>query len=138
MRSTFRRRFNVRLESLTYKVVEKNLFRSARKIVIFGHFRRAEIVGTTRFMANNFPQGGWPKIGTRKCSLNERILRVMTTTEATPLNPRKTTREYVSKTLDSLLTDAMKHGFHGLIALEVSILDGKIQHLRRKIEQFEK
>jgi hypothetical protein len=62
----------------------------------------------------------------------------MTITEPVPLKPRKTTREYVSKTLDSLLSEAMKQGFHGLIALEVSILDGKIQHLRRKIEQFEK
>jgi hypothetical protein len=90
------------------------------------------------FYDDDYSTRGWSKIGARKCSLHVCILRVMTTTEQVPLNPRKTTREYVSKTLDSLLTEAMKHGFHGLIALEVSILDGKIQHLRRKIEQFEK
>ena len=37
-----------------------------------------------------------------------------------------------------LLTETLKHGFHGTVGLEVHINDGVIQHYRRKVERLEK
>ena len=37
-----------------------------------------------------------------------------------------------------MLTGVLKHGFHGTAALELTVQDGTIQHIRRKVEQVEK
>ena len=37
-----------------------------------------------------------------------------------------------------MLSDVLRRGYHGTIALEAVIQDGTIQHLRRRLEQIEK
>jgi len=39
---------------------------------------------------------------------------------------------------DELLAAVLRRGFHGTATLEVSVQDGTIQHLKRKVEQIEK
>ena len=37
-----------------------------------------------------------------------------------------------------VLTEALRHGFFGTAAIELSVQDGTIQHIRRKVERIEK
>ena len=37
-----------------------------------------------------------------------------------------------------VLGDALKRGFYGTAAIEIAIVDGTIQHIRRKVERLEK
>jgi hypothetical protein len=37
-----------------------------------------------------------------------------------------------------LLAEALRRGFFGTAAVELSVQDGTIQHIRRKVEQIEK
>ena len=37
-----------------------------------------------------------------------------------------------------MLSEVLRRGYHGTIALEAVIQDGTIQHLRRRLEQIEK
>jgi hypothetical protein len=37
-----------------------------------------------------------------------------------------------------LLREALSRGFHGTAGVEVSVQDGTIQHIRRRIERLEK
>jgi hypothetical protein len=53
MLRTFCRRIDVRLESLTYG--RKNIFGSALKTAIFGHFGCAELVVINGFTTRTFP-----------------------------------------------------------------------------------
>jgi hypothetical protein len=40
--------------------------------------------------------------------------------------------------LAELLAEALRRGFFGTAAVEVSVQDGTIQHIRRKVERIEK
>lgn len=40
--------------------------------------------------------------------------------------------------LAELLAAVLRRGFHGTAAVEVSIQDGTIQHIRRRLEQIER
>ena len=37
-----------------------------------------------------------------------------------------------------VLTEALRHGFFGTAAVELSVQDGTIQNIRRKVERIEK
>ena len=38
----------------------------------------------------------------------------------------------------AVLEQALQRGFHGQVAVEISVQDGTIQHIRRRLEQFER
>ena len=60
----------------------------------------------------------------------------MTTLNETPVNQTKVAQaEYA---WDEVLGEALRRGFHGTATIEVSVQDGTIQHIRRKIERIEK
>ncbi len=40
--------------------------------------------------------------------------------------------------LAELLREALQRGFHGTAGVEVSVQDGTIQHIRRRMERLEK
>ncbi len=40
--------------------------------------------------------------------------------------------------LADILTEALKRGFHGTAGLELSVQDGTIQHIRRRVERIER
>ena len=44
----------------------------------------------------------------------------------------------VERAWSELLAEALRRGFHGAVSLELSIQDGTIQHVRRKVERMEK
>ncbi|HEY4759726.1 MAG TPA: hypothetical protein VIH42_04025 [Thermoguttaceae bacterium] len=58
------------------------------------------------------------------------------TTAATTTNEQKVAQ--LEKALAEMLAAALKRGFFGTAAVEVSVQDGTIQHIRRKVEQIEK
>ena len=58
------------------------------------------------------------------------------TTAATTTNEQKVAQ--LEKALAELLAATLKRGFFGTAAVEVSVQDGTIQHIRRKLEQIEK
>jgi hypothetical protein len=58
------------------------------------------------------------------------------TTTATNANAKKLAQ--LQKSLAELLNATLKRGFFGTAAVEVSVQDGTIQHIRRKVEQIEK
>ena len=60
----------------------------------------------------------------------------MTTLIQTPVNRTKVNR--VEAVLSEMLEESLRRGFHGTAVLEVSIQDGTIQHIRRRLEQIEK
>ncbi|HEY4759680.1 MAG TPA: hypothetical protein VIH42_03790 [Thermoguttaceae bacterium] len=55
---------------------------------------------------------------------------------AAPANTKKVAQ--LEKALAELLAATLKRGFFGTAAVEVSVQDGTIQHIRRKLEQIEK
>ena len=44
----------------------------------------------------------------------------------------------LERALGELLGEALHRGFHGTAGIEVSIQDGTIQHIRRKLERIER
>ncbi|MGD0652818.1 MAG: hypothetical protein ABSA16_00605 [Thermoguttaceae bacterium] len=58
------------------------------------------------------------------------------TTTATMTNAKKVAQ--LEKALAELLAATLKRGFFGIAGVEVSVQDGTIQHIRRKVEQIEK
>lgn len=40
--------------------------------------------------------------------------------------------------LEEMLAEALRRGFFGTTAIELSINDGTIQHIRRKVDRIEK
>lgn len=58
------------------------------------------------------------------------------TTTATSTNAKKVVQ--LEKALAELLVATLRRGFFGTAAVEVSVQDGTIQHIRRKVEQIEK
>jgi hypothetical protein len=59
-----------------------------------------------------------------------------TMTNTVPSNAKKVAQ--LEKALAELLAGTLKRGFFGTAAVEVSVQDGTIQHIRRKVEQIEK
>lgn len=58
----------------------------------------------------------------------------MTTLTTTPANRQKTAQLY--DVLGEILAEVLRRGFHGLAGLELSVQDGTIQTIRRKVEQI--
>lgn len=66
----------------------------------------------------------------------EYIHRPIMTTTATTTNVKKVAQ--LQQALAEMLAETLKRGFFGIAAVEVSVQDGTIQHIRRKVEQIEK
>ena len=71
-----------------------------------------------------------------KTTLHLAKLPAMTTLERTPVNQAKLAQ--AENAWRTTLTDTLRRGFYGSITVEVSVQDGTIQHIRRRIEQVEK
>jgi hypothetical protein len=62
---------------------------------------------------------------------------MMTTTlSQTPVNQQKIA--LLERALAEILAEALRRGFHGTAGVELSVQDGTIQHIRRKVERIEK
>ena len=64
------------------------------------------------------------------------IHRSIMTSTATTSNAKKVAQ--LQQALAEMLAATLKRGFFGTAAVEVSVQDGTIQHIRRKVEQIEK
>ena len=60
----------------------------------------------------------------------------MTTLEHTPTNQSKLAQ--AESAWQQVVQQALRRGFHGFATVELSVQDGTIQHVRRRIEQVEK
>ena len=60
----------------------------------------------------------------------------MTTLMQTSTNRQKVTQ--LEAAMAELLREALTRGFHGSAGVEVSVQDGTIQHIRRRVERLEK
>ena len=60
----------------------------------------------------------------------------MTTHNTTPVNAKKVAQ--LQQMVAEILAEALRRGFFGTAAVELSVQDGTIQHIRRKVEQIEK
>ncbi len=60
----------------------------------------------------------------------------MTTLARTPANEKKLAQ--LKAALGDVLTQALKRGFFGSVAVELSVQDGTIQSIRRKLERVER
>jgi hypothetical protein len=60
----------------------------------------------------------------------------MRSATTSPTNQQKV--KLINSAMDEMLNGVLKHGFHGTAALEMTVQDGTIQHIRRKVEQVEK
>jgi len=54
----------------------------------------------------------------------------------TPGNAKKIAQ--LEAALAELLAEATRRGFFGVVALELNVQDGTIQHIRRKLERVER
>jgi hypothetical protein len=61
---------------------------------------------------------------------------MITTLQETPVNERKISQLQV--TLQQALLEALQRGFYGTVGLELSVHDGTIQQIRRRVERVEK
>lgn len=61
---------------------------------------------------------------------------VTATREQTSANQAKVAQ--VERALAELLTEVLSRGFHGSAGIEMSVQDGTIQHIRRKLERIER
>ncbi len=60
----------------------------------------------------------------------------MITHVTTPGNAKKVAQ--LQSIVAELLTEALRRGFFGTAAVELSVQDGTIQHIRRTVERIEK
>lgn len=60
----------------------------------------------------------------------------MTTLSQSPVNARKVSQ--LQAALAEILAQALRRGFFGTAAVELSVQDGTIQHIRRRLERIEK
>lgn len=60
----------------------------------------------------------------------------MMTTLETDTNRQKVRQ--LNTVLAKLLKDVLQRGFYGTATIDVSVQDGTIQHLRRRVESIEK
>jgi hypothetical protein len=63
-------------------------------------------------------------------------LPTMTKLENTSTNQTKLSQ--IEAAWRELLAGALRRGFYGSATIEVSVQDGTIQHIRRRVEQLEK
>ena len=54
----------------------------------------------------------------------------------TPANAKRIAQ--LEAILAELLAEALRRGFHGTATVELSVQDGTIQHIRRRVERIEK
>jgi hypothetical protein len=54
----------------------------------------------------------------------------------TPANVKKLAQ--LEATVAEMLAEALRRGFFGTAAVELSIQDGTIQHIRRRVDRIEK
>jgi hypothetical protein len=59
-----------------------------------------------------------------------------TTLQATPANERQIGQ--LHSALKHVLHEALQRGFHGRVELELSVQDGTIQQIRRRVERVER
>jgi hypothetical protein len=71
-----------------------------------------------------------------KVSLVKYIHMSIMTTTATTTNAKKVVQ--LKKALAEMLSATLRRGFFGTAVVEVSVQDGTIQHIRRKVEQIVK
>ncbi len=58
-----------------------------------------------------------------------------------PATTSPTNRErmdQIRSAMAEILAGVLKRGFHGTAALEMTVQDGTIQHIRRRVEQVER
>jgi hypothetical protein len=60
----------------------------------------------------------------------------MLTHDATPANTKKAAQAQTA--LVEILAEATRRGFFGTAAVELSVQDGTIQHIRRRVDRMEK
>ena len=60
----------------------------------------------------------------------------MITPSKTPANVKKVAQ--LESALAEMLAQTLRRGFFGTAAIELSVQDGTIQHIRRKTERIEK
>lgn len=60
----------------------------------------------------------------------------MITHGTSPGNVKKVAQ--LQSALAQILAEALKRGFFGTAAVELSVQDGTIQHIRRRVERIEK
>jgi len=60
----------------------------------------------------------------------------MITHNKTPANQKKMVQ--LRSALAEILTETLQRGFHGSAGVELSIQDGTIQHIRRRIERIQR
>lgn len=58
------------------------------------------------------------------------------TLTATPANRKKTAQ--LQAAVAEMLAEVLRRGFHGSAGVELSVQDGTIQTIRRKVEQIER
>jgi hypothetical protein len=64
------------------------------------------------------------------------MYRSMTTHGTTSGNAKKLTQ--LQTILAEMLAESLRRGFFGTAAIELSVQDGTIQHIRRMVERIEK
>jgi hypothetical protein len=60
----------------------------------------------------------------------------MMTHSKSPTNEKKVLQ--LRAALADILAEALRRGFHGTAGLELSVQDGTIQHIRRRVERIER
>jgi len=60
----------------------------------------------------------------------------MMATHETDANRKKV--QQLNSVLNTLLAEVLQRGFYGTATIDVSVQDGTIQHLRRRLESIEK
>ena len=60
----------------------------------------------------------------------------MMTLSTTPANQQKTAQ--LQAALREVLLEVLRRGFHGAASVELSVQDGTIQTIRRKVEQTQR
>ncbi len=64
------------------------------------------------------------------------MLMLMTTDASTTSNSRKAAQ--VHAVLTEILREALRRGFFGTVAVELSVNDGTIQHIRSTVDRIER
>lgn len=64
------------------------------------------------------------------------MVRAMITHAPTPGNAKKLAQ--LQAAMSDLLAEATRRGFFGMVGVELSVQDGTIQHIRRKLERVER
>jgi hypothetical protein len=60
----------------------------------------------------------------------------MATPNTTPVNAKKVAQ--LQQMVAEILAEALRRGFFGTAAVELSVQDGTIQHIRRKVDRIER